>query len=134
MGRWKPLDERIRLGERAVYLRDKQKLMWKDIAERLGLYSGSNAVYHYKKHKALLLTVKSEMSLKQIEEFSRQYNIERGWCWLYFNGFKHRVSSDIQEKIADAKLGIGSVKKEAVSPFEKADGRRGPRLPQAGGF
>jgi len=127
MGRWRSLEERLELGERAVYLRDVEKLKWRDIAERLRLFSGTHAVIYYKKYKALLLTVKSEMSLKQIEEFSRQYNIERGWCWFYFNGFKHRVPLDIQEKIADAKLGIGSVKKEAVSPFEKADGRRGSR-------
>jgi len=131
MGRWRSLEERLKLGERAVYLRDVEKLKWRDIAERLRLFSGTHAVIYYKKCKAALLAIKSEMSFKQIMEFSRQYRIEPGWVWLCENGFKHRVPLDVQEKIADARLGIESVKKEAVSPFEKADGRRGPRRAHA---
>lgn len=128
MGRWKSKEERLKLGERAVYLRDVERLKWKDIAERLGLFSGTHAVIYYKKYKAVALAVKSEMSFRQIMEFSHQHRIEPGWVWLYENGFRYRVSLDVQEKIELAKMGIESVKKEAVSPFEKADGRRGPRM------
>lgn len=123
MARWKSKEERLRLGERAVYLRDVKKLQWQHIAERLGLYSGPNVVYHYKKQKALLLTVKSEMNLKQIEEFSSRYDIERGYVWLYENGFRKRVSLEVQERIEDGKFGIGARPKKSQAEFVKRDGR-----------
>ena len=40
----------------------------------------------------------------QIEEFSTRYGIERGWVWLYENGFKRRVPAETQEKIETAKM------------------------------
>jgi len=126
MGRWKSKEERLKLGERAAYLRDVDKLKWNVIAERLGLHSGMNAVYHYKKYKAALLAVKGGMTFKQIEEFSSKYGIEPGWVWLYENGFKHRIPLDIQGKIEDGKLGISHVK-EGRPPLLKVDKRRWPR-------
>jgi len=44
------------------------------------------------------------MRLAQIEKFSSKHGIERGWVWLYENGFKRRVPMDVQEKIEEAKL------------------------------
>lgn len=43
------------------------------------------------------------MSPEQIEEFSSRHGIERGWIWLYENGFKRRVPVKIQEKIENLK-------------------------------
>jgi len=44
------------------------------------------------------------MRLAQIEKFSSKHGIERGWVWLYENGFKRRIPVEVQEKIEEAKL------------------------------
>lgn len=50
-GRWRPKEERMRLGKRAVFLRDDEKLQWKDVAESLGLLNETQAIIYYKKYK-----------------------------------------------------------------------------------
>lgn len=44
-----------------------------------------------------------KMSFKQILEFASKHDIEKGYVWLYENGFKKRVPPDIQEKIEEGK-------------------------------
>ena len=51
-----------------------------------------------------------KLNFRQILEFSAKYNIERGYVWLYENGFKERVPFAIQERIEEGKLGIKSKK------------------------
>jgi len=51
-----------------------------------------------------LKAAKERMNIKQIEEFSIRHGIERGWVWLYENGFERRVPVDVQEKIEAAKM------------------------------
>ena len=104
MGHYRHKEEQLRLGERAAYLRDMERLKWRVIAERLGVNDITQTMAYYKKYKISLLTAKADMSLGQIEEFSRRHRIERGWVWLYENGFRQRVPVDVQEKIEDAKL------------------------------
>ncbi len=53
------------------------------------------------------------MNFKQVLEFSAKYNIDKGWVWLYENGFKKRVPLDVQERIEDGKRGIKS-KEEGI--------------------
>lgn len=125
MGRWKSEEERLKLGERAVYLRDEEKLLWKDIAERLGIPDVSQTTKYYRKYKDSLLTAKSEMSFEKIMEFSREHRIEPGWVWLYERGFKHRVPLDVQSQIENAKLGISH--KSGRPPLLKVDKRRWPQ-------
>jgi len=91
------------LGERAVDLRDVGKLKWRVIAERLGNDINRTIVY-YKKYKALLKAAKEKMDLKQIEEFFSRHAIERGWIWLYENGFKRRVPQEVRGEIETAKM------------------------------
>jgi len=50
-GRWRSKEERLKLGKRAVFLRDEEKLQWKDIAERLGLLNETQAIGYYRKYK-----------------------------------------------------------------------------------
>jgi len=104
MARHKSKEEQLRLGERAADLRDMERLKWRVIAERLGVNDITKTIFYYKKYQAVLKGVKKKMSLVKIEEFSRRHGIERGWIWLYENGFKRRVPMDIQEKIENAKL------------------------------
>lgn len=131
MGRWLPKEERLKLGERAAHLRDVDKLQWQAIAERLGLHSGTNAVYHYEKYKAALLTVKAGMTFKQIKEFSLQHNIEPGWVWLYENGFRKRVPVEVQQKIENAKLSFfptaGKRGRPRTEILIESDGKMGHR-------
>jgi len=123
MGRWLPKEQRLELGMKIVHLRDVEKLQWQDIAERLGLYSGTNAVYHYKKRKKAEEMGGEKLKFKEIEPFASKYGIERGYVWLYENGFRHRVPLEAQLKIADGKLGIGAVSKKTKLRFERYDGR-----------
>lgn len=123
MGRWLPKEQRLELGEKVVLLRDVENLEWKDIAERLGLYSGSNAVYHYKKGKEAEKIAEGKLKFKEIEPFASKYGIERGYVWLYENGFKQRVPIEVQSKIEDGKLGIGARPKKTRLRFEPYDGR-----------
>lgn len=123
MGRWLPKEDRIRMAERCVELRDKEGLEWKDVAERLGLYSGTNAVYYYNKGKKAEKIVEETLKFEEIEPFARKYGIERGYVWLYENGFRKRVPANVRLQIEDAKMGIGAVNKKPRALFEKRDGR-----------
>lgn len=96
--------EQLRLGEQAVYLRDVEQLLWRQIAERLDGCDIPRAIAYYKKYKAALKATKEKMNFGQIEEFSSRYGIEGGWVWLYENGFKRRVPMNVQDKIEEAKL------------------------------
>lgn len=104
MARHKSKEEQLRLGERAADLRDMERLKWRVIAEMLGVNNISKTIFYYKKYQAVLKTAKERMRPAQIEEFSSRYGIERGWVWLYENGFGHRVPEQVKEKIEDAKL------------------------------
>ncbi|MBA7689584.1 hypothetical protein ES703_98092 [subsurface metagenome] len=104
MGCWKSKAERLRLGETAVCLRDEEGLKWRQVTERLRLSSHSTAMAYYETYKEALVTAKSRMDLEQIEEFARRFGIERGYVWLYENGFEHRVPEEVKEKIENAKL------------------------------
>jgi transcriptional regulator with XRE-family HTH domain len=105
MGRHKSREERLRLGGRAAELR-KEGLEWKQIAERLGVCHGVHVKRYYEAYKASLLVEKSGMSLGQIEKFASEHDIERGYLWLYENGFKHRVPQEVRAEIENAKLSI----------------------------
>lgn len=96
-------EEQLRLGKRAVDLRDVERLKWRVIAERLG-NDITRIIVYYKKYKGMLKAAKERMNLEQIEQFSINYGIDRGWVWLYESGFKHRVPAEIQDKIEEAKL------------------------------
>lgn len=104
MGCWKSKAERLRLGEIAVCLRDEEGLKWRQVTERLRLGSHSTAIGYYESYKEALMTAKDRMSLEQIEEFAKRFGIERGYVWLFENGFRHRVPERVKEKIEDAKL------------------------------
>ena len=104
MRRYRSKEEQLRLGERAAYLRDMERLKWRVIAEKLAVNNITQTMGYYKKYKISLLTSKAEMSVKQIEEFSRKHGIEGGWIWLFENGFKRRVPMEVQDKIEIAKL------------------------------
>lgn len=104
MARYRSKEEQLRLGEKAADLRDMDELKWRVIAETLGVNDISKTIFYYKKHKALLKAAKERMNLEQVEQFSIKHGIERGWIWLYENGFKRRVPADIQEKIETAKM------------------------------
>lgn len=103
MARYRSKEEQLRLGERAVDLRDVGKLKWRVIAERLGNDINRTIVY-YKKYKAAENAAKERMNLEQIEQFSIKHGIDRGWVWLYENGFKRRVPQEIRGEIEAAKL------------------------------
>ena len=100
---YKSKEEQLRLGERAVDLRDVERLKWRVIAERLGS-DITRAIVYYKKYKVAENAAKERMNLEQIEKFSTKYGIERGWAWLYENGFKQRVPTEVQEKIETGKM------------------------------
>lgn len=104
MGCWKSKEEKLRLGEIAVCLRDEEGLKWRQVAERLGMNNHSMAIAYYGTYKEALVTAKNRMDLEQIEEFAKRFGIERGYVWLYENGFGHRVPEQVKEKIEDAKL------------------------------
>ncbi|GAH49994.1 unnamed protein product, partial [marine sediment metagenome] len=73
MPRHKPKEEQLRLGERAVDLRDVEKLKWRVIAETLGVNNISKMIFYYKKYQAVLKGAKEKMSLVKIEEFSSRH-------------------------------------------------------------
>ena len=104
MGPHKSKEEQLRLGERVVDLRDIEKLKWRVIAERLGVNDITKTIYYYRKYKAVLEAAKERMGFEQIEEFSIRHAIERGWVWLYENGFKRRVPQEIRGEIETAKM------------------------------
>lgn len=103
MGPYKSKEEQLRLGERAVDLRDVGKLKWRVIAERLGNDINRTIIY-YKKYKAAENAAKERMNLEQIEQFSIKYGIERGWIWLFENGFERRVPQQVRGEIEEAKM------------------------------
>jgi len=107
MGRWRSEEERLNLGARALYLREEEKLEWKMIAERLGLNNETQAIIYYKKYKEAKEEGLGKLKFGKMESFASRYGIERGYVWLYENGFKQRVPPEIQLKIEDGKLGIG---------------------------
>jgi len=104
MGPHKSKEEQLRLGERAVDLRDEEGLRWREIAERLGVNDISKTIFYCKKYKAMLKAAEKRMKPAQIEEFSAKHGIERGWVWLYENGFKRRVPQEIRGEIEEARL------------------------------
>jgi len=104
MGCWKSKAERLRLGKTAACLRDEEGLKWRQVTERLRLSNHSMAIGYYETYKEALMIAKNRMSLEQIEEFAKRFGIERGYVWLYENGFRHRAPEKVREKIEDAKL------------------------------
>lgn len=104
MGCWKSKAERLRLGETVACLRDEEGLKWRQVTERLRLSNHSMAIGYYETYKEALIIAKNRMSLEQIEEFARRFGIERGYVWLFENGFEHRVPEQVKQKIEDAKL------------------------------
>ncbi|MBA7478193.1 hypothetical protein ES707_13614 [subsurface metagenome] len=58
MARWRPKEERLRLGKRIAYLRDVEGFNWREIIERLDINSASIARGYYKAYKATLLAGK----------------------------------------------------------------------------
>ena len=91
------------MGERAVYLRDIDRLKWRVIAEKLAVNNITKTIFYYKKYKAILKAAKERMNPEQIERFSIKHSIEHGWVWLYENGFKRRIPVEVQEEIETAK-------------------------------
>lgn len=104
MSRHRSKEEQLRLGERAVDLRDREGLKWRVIAEMLGIIDISKTIFYYKKYKAAENAAKERMNLEQIEQFSIKHGIERGWVWLYENGFNHRVPQEVKGEIEAAKM------------------------------
>ena len=104
MGCWKSKAERLRLGKTVACLRDTEGLKWRQVTERLRLSNHSVAIAYYETYKEALMIAKNRIDLEQIEEFSRRFGIERGYVWLYENGFEHRVPEQVKKKIEDAKL------------------------------
>jgi len=104
MGCWKSKKERLRLGEIAVCLRDMNGLKWRQITERLRLGSHSMAMAYYKTYKEVLIIAKNRMNLEQIEKFAKRLGIERGYVWLFENGFERRVPEEVRKRIEDEKL------------------------------
>ena len=105
MAQYRSKEEQLRLGEIAVDLRDVGKLKWRVIAEKLGSDISTIIVY-YKKYKVKIAenAIKERMNLEQVEQFSIKHGIDRGWVWLYENGFKRRVPQEIKEEIEATKL------------------------------
>jgi len=102
--KWKSKEERLRLGETAVCLRDEEGLKWWQVTERLKLSNHSMAMAYYGNYKEAMMIAKNRMGLEQIEEFAKRFGIERGYVWLYENGFRYRVPEQVKEKIENAKL------------------------------
>jgi len=103
MGRWKSKEEKLRIGETVVYLRDMEGLKWQQITKRFKLGNHSMAIAYYEAYKKVLIIAKKKMTLERIEEFSRRVGIERGYVWLYENGFEWRVPEEVREKIENEK-------------------------------
>jgi len=101
---WKSKKERLRLGEIAVYLRDIEGLKWRQINKRLRLGNHSMAIVYYETYKEVLILAKKRMNLEQIEKFAKRSGIERGWVWLFENGFERRVPEEVKKRIEDEKL------------------------------
>ena len=127
MGRWRSEEERLNLGARALHLRDKEKLEWKMIAERLGLNSEQQAIVYYRKYKESKEEGKGKLKTREMKAFAKKYGIEVGYVWLHENGFKKRVPQEAQKKIEDGKLGIGGRPK----PKLRFDKRYHPKKPSA---
>ena len=104
MGCWKSKAEKLRLGKTVACLRDEEGLKWRQVTERLRLSNHSMAIGYYETYKEALIIAKNRMSLEQIEEFAKRFDIERGYVWLFENGFEHRVPEEVKEKIENAKL------------------------------
>ncbi len=104
MGCWKSREERLRLGKTVACLRDAEGLKWRQVTEKLRLKNHSMAIGYYEIYKEALMIAKNRMELEQIEEFARRFGIERGYVWLFENGFEHRVPEEVREKIENAKL------------------------------
>jgi len=100
---WKLKGKKLKIGETAVYLRDMEGLKWQQITKRLKLDNHSMAIAYYKAYKKVLIIAKNKMDLEQIEKFSRRVGIERGYVWLYENGFKQRVPEEVRERIENEK-------------------------------
>ena len=107
MGRWRSKEERLNLGARALYLREEEKLEWKDVAERLELSSETQAIIYYRKYKEAKEEGPGKLKTGEMKSFAKRHGIEVGYVWLYENGFKKRVPPETQKKIEDGKLGIG---------------------------
>lgn len=58
MARWRPKEERLRLGKRIAYLRDVEGRKWREIIERLDIRADATAISYYKTYKATLLAGK----------------------------------------------------------------------------
>ena len=101
---WKSKEERLKLGKTAAGLRDTEGLKWRQVTERLKLNNHSMAIGYYETYKEALMIAKNRMELEQIEEFAKRFGIERGYVWLFENGFEHRVPEEVREKIENAKL------------------------------
>ena len=104
MAHYKSKEEQLRLGERAADLRDVERLKWRVIAERLGVNNITQTIGYYKKYRAMLKAAEKRMKPAQIEEFSIKHGIERGWVWLYENGFQRRVPQEVRGEIEAAKM------------------------------
>jgi len=103
-GNYRSKEEQLRLGEQAVDLRDLNRLKWRVIAEMLGVNNITKTIFYYKKYKAMLKSAKDKMNLEQIEKFASRHGIERGWIWLFENGFKRRVPQEVRGEIETAKM------------------------------
>ena len=104
MGCWKSKAERLRLGKTVACLRDTEGLKWRQVTERLRLKNHSMAIGYYEIYKEALMIAKKRMDLEEIEKFAKRFGIERGWVWLFENGFERRVPEEIKKKIEDEKL------------------------------
>jgi len=51
-----------------------------------------------------LIIAKNRMNLEQIEKFAKRLGIERGYVWLFENGFERRVPEEVRKRIEDEKL------------------------------
>ena len=103
-GNYRSKEEQLRLGGRAADLRDLDGLKWRVITERLGVNDINRTIVYYKKYKAMLKSAKDKMNLEQIEKFASRHGIERGWIWLFENGFKRRVPQEVRGEIEAAKM------------------------------
>ena len=104
MGCWKSKEERLRLGKTVACLRDAEGLKWRQVTEKLRLKNHSMAIGYYETYKEALMIAKNRMDLEQIEKFAKRLGIERGWVWLFENGFERRVPEEIKKRIEDEKL------------------------------
>jgi len=103
MGHWKSKEEKLRIGETVVYLRDMEGLKWQQITKRLKLGNHCMAITYYEAYKKVLIIAKKKMNLERIEKFSRRVGVERGYVWLYENGFEWRVPEEVRQRIENEK-------------------------------